>query len=235
VDGVEPSRTVEQRRPTTSHADLPDEATLVEGLRARDERIFTMLVDAWSPTMLRVARSHVPSQETAADIVQETWLAVLRGIASFEERSALRTWVFRILANIAKTTGARERRTVVRPLLGDDAVPTVPAQRFRDRDEEYAGGWRSFPEPWPDTTSPEAEVMRRELRMTVGTAIRSLPERQRLVVTMRDLDGFSADHVCELLDLTPANQRVILHRGRAAVRAILEIHFGQAARWSATP
>jgi RNA polymerase sigma-70 factor, ECF subfamily len=231
VDGSEPGRVTP--RPDAAASRLPDDATLVVGLRARDEEIFGRLITAWGPTMLRLARGHVSSRETAADIVQETWLAVLRGIDGFEGRSALRTWVFRILSNIAKTSGTRERRIVVRPLLGEGAVPTVPAHRFRDSDDEYPGGWRSFPEPWPSLHNPESEVLRTEVRMTVTAAIRALPARQRLVVTMRDIEGFTGNDVCELLGLTPANQRVILHRGRAAVRALLENHFGASARWSA--
>ena len=234
MDGSEQGRTAS--RPTTRPASaLADDATLVAGLRARDEETFAQLVDAWGATMMRLARSHVSSMESAADIVQETWLAVLRGIDNFEGRSSLRTWVFRILANIAKTTGTRERRTDLRPLLGDGAVPTVPAHRFRDADDQYPGGWRTFPETWPDLDSPEASLVRTEARMTVAAAIRALPARQRLVVSMRDVEGFRAEEVCDLLELTPANQRVILHRGRAAVRALLENKFGASARWSASP
>ena len=233
MDGSEPGRTAP--RPVTLASGLPEDATLVAGLRDRDEEVFAQLIDAWAGTMLRLARSHVHTGESAADIVQETWLAVLHGIDGFEGRSSLRTWVFRILSNIAKTTGTRERRTAVRPLVGDDGLPSVPTHRFRDADDEYPGGWRQFPEPWPTVHGPEGEVVRAEVRLTVAAAIRSLPARQRLVVTMRDVDGFSADEVCHLLALSPSNQRVILHRGRAAVRALLESHFGRAARWSAAP
>ncbi len=233
MDGSSPDRS--GPRPGTRAPALPDDATLVAGLRARDEAVFAQLVDAWTPTMLRVARTHVRSPESAADIVQETWLAVLAGINRFEERSQLRTWVFRILSNIAKTTGTREQRVTVQPLLGEGSFPTVPSHLFRDSDDQYPGGWRSFPEPWPDLSTPEAEVMRREFRLTVAAAVSSLPDRQRLVVTMRDIDGIEASDVCKMLGVSAANQRVILHRGRAAVRARLERHFGRTARWSATP
>ncbi len=222
-------------RPLDRASELPDDAQLVAGLRARDDAVFARLVDAWTPTMLRLARVHVHTSDSAADIVQDTWLAVLRGIDGFEGRSALRTWVFRILANIAKTTGTRERRTEVRPLVGDDGLPATPTHRFRDATDEFPGHWRHPPMPWPEMSGPEGEALRAETRVTVAAAIRSLPARQRLVVTMRDIDGFSSDDVCSLLGLTPANQRVILHRGRTAVRALLESHFGSSARWSATP
>lgn len=232
MESSEPGQTAPQ--PAVRTFGLPDDAAVVAGLRSGDEETFAYLVDAWSPTMLHVARGHVISRETAADVVQETWLAVVRGIGSFEQRSTLRTWVFRILANIAKTTGTRERRTIMRRLADDDQLPSVPAHRFRDADDDYPGGWRTIPEPWTDLHAPEAEAMRSELRITVAAAIRSLPARQRLVVTMRDLDGFASSEVCELLGLTPANQRVLLHRGRSAVRTLLEMRFGRAARWSAT-
>ncbi len=222
-------------RPLARASDLPADAQLVAGLRARDEAVFAMLVDAWTPTMLRLARSHVNTPESAADIVQETWLAVLRGIDAFEARSALRTWVFRILSNIAKTTGVRERRTDVRPLLGEEGLPATPSHRFRDPHDDYPGHWRNPPAPWPDTSGPEGQVLRAQTRAVVAAALHSLPARQRLVVTLRDIDGFSSDEVCHLLGLSPSNQRVILHRGRTAVRALLESHFGGAARWSATP
>jgi RNA polymerase sigma-70 factor, ECF subfamily len=211
---------------------LPGEGVLVAGLRARDEDVFTQVVDAWTPTMLRVARGHVSSQESAADVVQDTWLAVLRGIDGYEGRAALRTWVFRILTNIAKTRGTRDSRIVPWSPLAEDTHPTVSRHRFRDANDEYPGGWKTFPVPWP---TPEGEAMKAEIRSKVGAAINSLPERQRIVITMRDLDGFSSDEVCELLALTAANQRVLLHRARATVRSLLENHFGAEARWGATP
>ncbi len=231
MDSPQAGRTAS--RPAGRATGLPDDATLLAGLRAGDEASFAQLVDAWTPMLLKVARGHVHSQESAADVVQETWLAVLRGVDNFEGRSSLRTWVFRILSNIAKTTGTRERRVVVRPLLGDGAVGTVPPHRFRGDDDDYPGHWRTPPAPWPDLTTPETEVVRSELRLTIAAALRSLPRRQRLVVTMRDIEGFTADEVCELLGLSAANQRVILHRGRAAVRTLLETHLGRTKHWRA--
>jgi RNA polymerase sigma-70 factor (ECF subfamily) len=232
VNGSEPGRLAP--RPETSASEIPDDARIVAGLKAGDEEVFAQVIDAWAPTMLRLARSHVHTREAAADIVRETWLAVLRGIDRFEGRSALRTWVFRILSNIAKTNGTRERRVEVRPLVGDNGLPSVPSHRFRGEQDKYPGHWRNPPKPWPGLHGPEGEAIRTDLRMTVAAAIRSLPARQRLVVTLRDLEGFGSDEVCHLLDLSSGNQRVLLHRGRAAVRSLLENHFGRTARWSAT-
>ena len=233
MNGSEPGRLAP--RPETGASELPDDAGIVAGLRAGDEDLFALVIDAWAPTMLRLARTHVHTRESAADIVQETWVAVLRGIDRFDGRSALRTWVFRILSNIAKTTGTRERRVEVRPLLGDGGLPSVPSHRFRDEKDKEPGRWRHPPEPWPDLHDPEGEALRTELRLTVAAAIRSLPARQRLVVTLRDLEGFSSGEVCHLLDLTPVNQRVLLHRRRSAVRSLLEAHFGRTVRWSGSP
>ena len=211
---------------------LPDDSTLVARLRDRDEDTFTHLVDAWTPTMMHVARTRVSTAESAAEVVQDTWLAVLTGIDRFEARSSLRTWVFRILLNKATTRGAREARTVPWSTLeGDDGGPTVDPTRFRGPDDQYPGGWRSFPRQWP---SPEGEAVRAEVSSVVAEAVRSLPSRQRLVVILRDLVGYTSEEVCALLEVSAANQRVLLHRARAALRLRLEELFGVDARWEAT-
>jgi RNA polymerase sigma-70 factor (ECF subfamily) len=218
---------------TTAYQD----ADLVAGLRARDEAVFARLVDQWGASMQRVARGHVASDAIAEEVVQDTWVAVLRGIDRFEGRSSLRTWVFRILSNTAKTRGIRERRTVpVSSLAPDgDHGPTVDPQRFRDADDPYPGGWKAFPATWPAAASGEHRVLGVEVGVVVASALAELPARQRSVVTLRDMQGFDADEVCELLDLSPGNQRVLLHRGRAHVRTRLEDHYGDEARWGATP
>jgi RNA polymerase sigma-70 factor, ECF subfamily len=221
----------------TEHLDQPvatrtEDTDLVAGLVARDEATFARLVGLWGPMMLRVARSHVSTEASAEEVVQDTWLAVLRGLDRFEGRSSLRTWVFRILANTAKTRGVRERRTVpMSSLGGDESGPTVDPDRFRDAADRYPGGWRAFPVAWPD---PEQRALGHEVGRVVTGAIAMLPPQQRTVVTLRDVHGFGADEVCELLDLTAGNQRVLLHRARASVRSRLETHFGEGARWSAT-
>jgi RNA polymerase sigma-70 factor (ECF subfamily) len=203
---------------------LPPDADLVAGLRAGAEATFAMLLDAWSPGLLRTARAYVASSEAAEDVVQETWLAVIRGVDRFEGRSSLRTWVYRILVNIAKTHGVKDSRTITwSSLSGDeDTGPTVDPGRFQGPDEPYPGHWRRFPDVWP---SPESEAVRREARAMVDAAIAGLPHRQRVVITLRDVDGYSSEEVCSILDITAANQRVLLHRARAAVRQRLEDYF----------
>jgi RNA polymerase sigma-70 factor (ECF subfamily) len=165
----------------------------------------------------------VATAEAAEDVVQETWLAVIRGVDRFEGRSSLRTWVYRIMVNIAKTHGVKDSRTVAwsGPSEDDDG-PTVDPGRFQGLDEPYPGHWRRFPDAWP---SPESEVVWREARAMVDAAVADLPHRQRVVITLRDVDGYSSEEVCSILDITAANQRVLLHRARAAVRRRLEDYF----------
>lgn len=198
-----------------------DEAALIAALRDGDESAFAELVDRHTPAMLRVARGYVPSREIAEDVVQETWIALLKGIGSFEGRSSLRTWLFTVLINIAKRRGVRERRdsdVAVMAFTGG----TVDPARFRDADDPYPGHWRptEVPSAFPDT--PEGSVLGDDLIALARRELDKLPERQRVVVTMRDMLGLDSAEVCELLDVSVANQRVLLHRGRAAVRQVLE-------------
>lgn len=200
---------------------------LLPRLRARDEDAFTDVVRAWSPMMARVARLHVSTQASAEEIVQETWMAVARGIDAFEGRSSVRTWVFRILTNLAKTRGIREARCVPMSALdtdGEDGGPTIDPDRFRPAGEEWAGHWTSSgaPSSWP---TPETAALGGEVRGRVADALTLLPERQRVVVTLRDVHGMGSDEVCAVLHISPANQRVLLHRGRAHVRASLEDYY----------
>jgi RNA polymerase sigma-70 factor (ECF subfamily) len=191
---------------------------LVGALRAGDEQTFAGLVDAWASSMLRLAREFVPTDGAAEEVVQETWLAVLTGLDRFRGDSSLRTWVYRILVNQAKSRGVRERRTVpLTSLLPEDTGETVAAERFQGPDGEYPGHWRTPPEPWP-----EEVTLHREMRDVVTTALESLPARQRVVVALRDLDGYEASEVSALLGISGGNQRVLLHRGRAVVRAHLD-------------
>jgi RNA polymerase sigma-70 factor (ECF subfamily) len=198
-----------------------DESTLIAGLRDGDETVFAQLVDRHTPSMLRVARGYVPSHEIAEDVVQETWIALLRGIDNFEGRSSLRTWLFAVMINIAKARGVRERRD------GDAAIAaytggTVDPARFRTGEDPWPGHWREGQEPTPFPDTPEGSVLGGELIDVARGELDNLPERQRIVVTLRDILGFDSSEVCELLDISVANQRVLLHRGRAAVRAVLE-------------
>jgi RNA polymerase sigma-70 factor, ECF subfamily len=206
---------------------LPADVVIVARLCDRDEAMFTTLVDAWSSGMLRAARAYVADEHTAQDVVQEAWLGVLRGIPGFQARSSLRTWVYRILINCAKTRGVRDARTIPVSSLAptdEDYGPTVDPARFRGTDDPYPGHWRSHPLAWP---SPEDDAVAAETRRQLATALAGLPARQRIVVTLRDADGYTRDEVCELLSISAANQRVLLHRGRAALRATLEAHFAK--------
>jgi RNA polymerase sigma-70 factor (ECF subfamily) len=189
---------------------------LVERLRGGDEQAFAEVVRAWAPAMLRVARAHVRTHATAEEVVQEAWIAVLRGIDGFAARASLRTWVFRILVNTARRRGRAEARHVV-----ELARPSVDPDRFRGEDDDYPGHWRddAAPVEW----GPEPEVLAAEFRGLLERALAELPDRQRAVVELRDVHGFDAEEVCALLDLTPANQRVLLHRARSRLRGLLEV------------
>jgi RNA polymerase sigma-70 factor (ECF subfamily) len=205
---------------------VADDHLLVERLRAGDEEAFMDLVVSWSPTMLRVARMYVPSQAVAEDVVQETWLGVLNGIDRFEGRSALRTWVFSILVNRARTRGERERRTVPFAALareeGEDGFAAVDADRFVGSGNEI-GAWASPPVRWWE--EPERALDSGEAVARIQAEIEKLPEMQRLVITMRDVDGLSSEEVRSALEISETNQRVLLHRARAKVRAALEDYY----------
>jgi len=202
----------------------PDERRLVQQLRDGDEAAFRELVSRYSPSMLRVAMMYVSTRAVAEEVVQEAWLGVIAGIDRFEGRSSLRTWLLRILTNTAKTRGQREGRSVPFSSLafadeGDDE-PSVPADRFFGPDHRWAGHWASTPRNPRDL--PEAELLGVEARERVAAAIEALPDNQRAVITLRDVDGFDADEASEILGITDGNQRVLLHRARAKVRAALE-------------
>jgi len=195
-----------------------DDSALVAALRAGDEGAFMALVDAYGGSMRRLALSIVRNAAVADDVVQDAWVGVLRGLERFEGRSSLKTWIFRIVANTAKTRAEREGRTVPFSSFAGEAdgdEPAVEPERFRN--PLFPGGWTAFPEPWH---SLEA----RETRDVVAAAIEALPPAQRLVISMRDVEGWSAEEVCNVLELSETNQRVLLHRARSKVRAALERH-----------
>ena len=200
-----------------------DEAALIARLRAGDEAAFESLVQDLYPAMLAVARGYARSRAVADEIVQETWLAVFKGIDRFEGRSSLRTWVLTIVANIARTRAAKEARSV--PFSSLDAggdEPAVEPERFRGPDDPFPGHWRSYPTDW--RTLPEQRLQSVETVDVVREAIEELPEAQRLVITLRDVAGCSSEEVCDALGVSPGNQRVLLHRARARVRTRLERH-----------
>jgi RNA polymerase sigma-70 factor (ECF subfamily) len=201
---------------------VPDESALVEALRARDERAFTTLVDAYGAAMLRVAQTYVRSRSVAEEVVQEAWVGVLRGIDGFEGRSSLKTWIFRILTNIAKTRGKRESRTIpFSALEPDEAAPSVDPDRFfRPGDPGPTDMWAAPPESW--RARPEERLLATETRAMIDRAIEELPRAQRVVITLRDVEGFGAEDVCNVLEISETNQRVLLHRARSKVRAAIE-------------
>lgn len=183
-------------------------------LREGDEIAFVSIITSWSPGMLRLARVYVRTTQSAEDVVQDTWLAVLVGLDGFRERSTLRTWVLGILVNKARSCALRERRAVPATLFdGYEAGPRASPHR-------WSGPWRIFPERWPIT--PEDEVLSAELRHRMGGALAGLPRRQREVIELRDVHGYTADETCSALDISAANQRVLLHRARVRMRAAVE-------------
>jgi RNA polymerase sigma-70 factor (ECF subfamily) len=199
-----------------------DEGELIAALRAGDEAAFAHLVGEWSRPMLTLARGFVSTDASAEEVVQETWLAVVRGLDRFEGRSALRTWVYRILVNTAKSRGVKEHRTLPwSSVAGEDAGPSLDPALFQSAGEAYPGHWRAAPAAWPDDAAVEGSVLAGEVRDVLRTAVDALPDRQRVVLTLRDVLGHSSDEVCELLEISQANQRVLLHRARTAVRARL--------------
>ncbi|MEV4314928.1 sigma-70 family RNA polymerase sigma factor [Actinocrispum sp. NPDC049592] len=206
---------------------LPPDEDLVAALRAGDERAFASVLEAWSSSMLRLARSFVSTDASAEEVVQETWLAVIKGMDGFEGRSAFKTWVYRILVNTAKKRGTQEHRTVPWASLvaGDEEHgPTVDPERFQGRDGAYPGHWREFPEAW---ASPEHSALTVEIREVIAGALEGLPARQRAVISLRDVADHSSDEVCDILQISAANQRVLLHRARAAIRERLAEYLGR--------
>lgn len=204
---------------------VPDaaEVALVAALRAGDESAFATLLDRYQRPLVRLALMYVPNREAAEDVVQETWMGVVRGIDRFEGRSSLKTWLFRILVNRAKTRGVAERRQVVFSALkeaGDPEASAVDPARFFDESSRWAGFWSAPPERWEGI--PEDRLLGSEVRTLVDEVVARLPPNQREVITMRDVRGLTSVEVCDILGVSEANQRVLLHRARSKVRAHLE-------------
>lgn len=207
-------------------SDVQGDAALVEALRKGDEQAFASLVQRYHASLLRLAMSYVATREQAEDAVAETWLGVLKGLDRFEGRSSLKTWIFRILVNRAKTKGVREQRSVPFSSLEGDgdqsAQPSVDPSRFA-----AAGNWSAPPESWEGI--PEDRLLSAETRSVVDDAIARLPDMQRAVITLRDVQGLSAQEASDILGLSGVNQRVLLHRARSKVRARLEEYLSAAA------
>lgn len=203
--------------------DPTDDRALLARLRAGDGEAFEALVRRYHGRLLRLARMFVSSDASAEEVVQDTWVAVLDRVDTFEERSSLLTWISRILVNRAKTRGVREARSLPFSALGDTEADggdlVVEPDRFNDK-----GRWSAPPARWDDET-PERLVGNQEAMALLDEELRQLPERQRIVVVLRDTLGWTADEVCNVLELNETNQRVLLHRARSRLRARLEVHF----------
>ena len=205
----------------------PADVPLVERLRAGDSDAFAEVVRAWSPMMLQAARAYVSTDASAQEVVQDAWLAMIRGLDKFEGRSSLRTWLLAILANIGRSRGVREARTVPWSSLGpgDAADPAVDSDRFRGPDDQWPRNWSPLgkPRPWP--RSPEEEALAAEDHRQLANGLAELPEQQRTVVALRDVHGLTSEEVCSFLGLSASNQRVLLHRGRSRLRGLLEMRY----------
>jgi RNA polymerase sigma-70 factor (ECF subfamily) len=212
-------------RPTDQVGNLRQEEAVLDRLRAGDEIEFARVLRDWSPAMLRVAACYVRGSAAAEDVVQETWLAFVAGLSRFEGRSSLRTWTFAILVKRARTHAVRESRTVPLSELDGGAGPTVDRARFQGTDGDFPGHWTSAgsPRPWP--ANPEDAALAGEIRAEITAALAGLPQRQRTVVTLRDIVGMSSDETCDVLRISAPNQRVLLHRARARLRSALEDHY----------
>jgi RNA polymerase sigma-70 factor (ECF subfamily) len=211
-------------QPSTSEPSAADAAEReVAALRAGDEAAFLALVNRHHGAMLRVASMFVKSRASAEEVVQEAWIGVLKGMHLFEGRSSLKSWIFKILVNCAKTRGVQEGRAVPMSALDElaDEGPSVSPDRFRDDAERWPGHWSQPPEPWPDE-----QVESRQMLALVREALETLPEAQRTVMSLRDVDGWDSSEVCELLGISEGNQRVLLHRARSKVRTFVEEHLG---------
>ena len=196
-----------------------EERRLVDALRAADEAAFTRLVHELGPGMLRVARMFVSSRAVAEEVVQEAWVGVLNGIGRFEGRSSLKTWIYRILTNTAKTRAVREGRSLpFSALAGDDEEGGVDPDRFLGDDSRFPGHWAAPPQRW----EPEGRLLSSEVLDVIEREIEKLPPSQAIVVTMRDVEGFDAEDVRNALDISETNQRVLLHRARTKLRRALE-------------
>ena len=200
-----------------------DERELVGRLRSGDEMAFRGLVERYHQPLVRLALTYVSRPDVAEEVVQDTWIGVIHGIATFEARSSLKTWIFRILTYQAMSRGKRELRSIPFSVLAgreaEGAEPAVDPSRFRGPEDRYVGGWIEHPDPWGDG---ETIMLSKEMQAIVAASIETLPPAQRLVMTLRDVQAWTSEEVCEALEISQGNQRVLLHRARSRVRAALE-------------
>ena len=218
----------------TTHSSIPlslvSDIHLLEMLRNGNEAAFVVVIDRYHASMFRLAKVYVSTNAVAEEVVQEAWLGVLRGIHQFQEKSSLKTWIFRILTNCAKTRALREGRSIPFSSMHDYETqfnePAVDAHRFTPEDDPHGkGSWTIFPQRWD--TIPEARLLSQETRACINHAIEALPPVQRMVITLRDIEEWTSDEVRRFLDLSEANQRVLLHRARSKVRSALEQYFNE--------
>jgi RNA polymerase sigma-70 factor (ECF subfamily) len=189
-----------------------------------DETTFTTLVDQHQPAMLRLAQMHVASRAVAEEVVQEAWIGILKGLRTFEGRSSLRTWMYKIVTNLAKTRGVREGRSLPFSALAGDDDPVDPSW-FQGSKDRFPGHWRTFPDDWRGI--PEDRLLGQETLDHISRALDGMPAAQAEVVRLRDVLGWSSDEVCNALDLTETNQRVLLHRGRNRIRRELDAYLSE--------
>jgi RNA polymerase sigma-70 factor (ECF subfamily) len=199
---------------------------IVRALRAGEESAFVVLVEQYHPSLVRLAAIYVRDRAVAEEVAQETWLAMLRGLDRFEQRSSLKTWLFRILVNRARTRGKREGRSIpfsaMRQDTAGDDDSALDAERFLPAEHRWAGHWRQVPDNWE--VIPEERVLSEETQQVIRRAIEALPHNQREVITLRDVEGWAPGEVCNVLQISETNQRVLLHRARSRVRSALEKH-----------
>ncbi len=206
-----------------------DDPSLVVALREGDEGAFEWLLGRYDSSLRRLARTYVATDAIADEVVQDTWMGVIRGIDGFQQRSSVKTWLYRILLNVARTKGVREHRSIpfssAVGAFSEAAEPTFDPDRFRAAGpgEQYPGHWVSFPPAWE--AEPESMLLSREVAAIARAAIARLPDAQREVLTLRDVEGWTAVEVCNALELSETNQRVLLHRARSRVRRALEVYF----------
>lgn len=224
----EPTDTIQDDGPGTASA---DDARVLAALRAGDEQAFAALVDQYHGSLQRLAFVYVKDRSVAEEVVQETWIGLLQSLGRFEGRSSLKTWLFRILMNVARSRARKESRSIPFSSLADPSAKSgeasVDADRFQQAGGRFAGRWASPPSRWRE--DPEAQAVSSETRSRIGAAIQALPDTQREVITLRDVEGFRSEEVCNLLQISDTNQRVLLHRARSKVRASLAAYFEEGA------
>ena len=218
----------------TGNSSIPlasiDDGQLIEMLRLGNEAAFVALINRHHASMFRLAKVYVSTNAIAEEVVQEAWLGVLRGLHQFQEKSSLKTWIFRILTNCAKTRALREGRSIPFSSIPDYETqfqePSVDAHRFTPpNDPQGKGIWTIYPQRWDNT--PEDRLLSQETRACIDHAIEALSPDQRMVITLRDIEGWTSIEVCRFLKLSEANQRVLLHRARSKVRSALEQYLSE--------